>query len=347
ADIYENNRALCKYVHSTSRGHEAIQLATGFLLKAQDYVSPYYRDESLMLGMGWRPYELMLQLLAKGNDPFTGGRAYYNHPNSRREHFPQIIHQSSATGMQVIPATGLAQGIKYIEEQGLRTFPEPPVVLCSMGDGSVTEGEVSEAWQFAVLHRLPVIYLVQDNEWSISVTREEARNMDAYEFAAGFKGMERRQVDGSDFVAAYSSMSDAIAWVKQGRGPLLMHARVPLLGHHTSGVRKEWYRPEEDLAKHHLEDPGPKLKRILIERGISGSELERVEAEEREFVQREFDLAMAAPDPDPTMVGEHVFAPTPVTEEKGNRRPAGREKVAMVDAALHAMEEIMRQYPES
>jgi 2-oxoisovalerate dehydrogenase E1 component len=129
ADIYEANRPICKYVHSTSRGHEAIQLATGLLLEKEDWVSPYYRDESLMLGMGWRPYELMLQLLAKGEDPFTGGRAYYNHPNSRREAFPKIIHQSSATGMQVIPTTGVAQGIKYIERQGLKTYETPPVVV--------------------------------------------------------------------------------------------------------------------------------------------------------------------------------------------------------------------------
>src|SRR5690606_3450012 len=112
ADIYEANRQICQYVHSTSRGHEAIQLATGFLLQPEDFVSPYYRDESLMLGMGFRPYELMLQLLAKAEDPFTGGRAYYCHPNSRREEFPKIIHQSSATGMQAIPTTGLAQGIQ-------------------------------------------------------------------------------------------------------------------------------------------------------------------------------------------------------------------------------------------
>jgi 2-oxoisovalerate dehydrogenase E1 component len=112
ANIYEANRPLCKYVHSTSRGHEAIQIATGMLLKKEDYVSPYYRDESMMLGMGFRPYEMMLQLLAKADDPFTGGRAYYNHPNSRREQFPKIIHQSSATGMQAIPTTGVAQGIK-------------------------------------------------------------------------------------------------------------------------------------------------------------------------------------------------------------------------------------------
>jgi 2-oxoisovalerate dehydrogenase E1 component len=348
ADIYENNRPVCKYVHSTSRGHEAIQLATGFLLKPYDYVSPYYRDESLMLGMGWRPYEMMLQLLAKGDDPFTGGRAYYNHPNSRRENQPQIIHQSSATGMQVIPTTGVAQGIAYIESQKLKEFPEPPVVICSLGDGSVTEGEVSEAFQFAVLHQLPVIYLVQDNEWGISVSSDEARTMDAYEYAAGFKGMERVRVDGSDFAASYKTMKETIDFVRKERRPILVHAKVPLLGHHTSGVRKEWYRTEEDLAKHLKDDPGPKLrKKLLSIKGITEAQLDQIEAEEKEFIQREFDLAVAAPDPDPAGVSDHVFAPTPVTEERGTRTPAGKDRTVMVDAALHAVEEILRKYPEA
>ncbi|MFA6058510.1 MAG: thiamine pyrophosphate-dependent enzyme [Taibaiella sp.] len=347
ADIYEQNRPICKYVHSTSRGHEAIQLATGFLLKPYDYVSPYYRDESLMLGMSWRPYEMMLQLLAKADDPFTGGRAYYNHPNSRRENVPQIIHQSSATGMQVIPTTGVAQGIAYIESQKLKDFPEPPVVICSLGDGSVTEGEVSEAFQFAVLKKLPVIYLVQDNDWGISVSSDEARTMDAYEYAAGFKGMERVRVDGSDFEASYKCMQDAIAYVRKERGPILVHAKVPLLGHHTSGVRKEWYRTEEDLAKHGKDDPGPKLKKLLLERGVAEAELDKIEAEEIEFIKREFDMAVEAPEPDPATVSDHVFAPTPVTEEKGNRAPEGRERTVMVDAALHAVEEILRKYPEA
>lgn len=347
ADIYESNRSICKYVHSTSRGHEAIQLATGFLLKPYDYVSPYYRDESLMLGMGWRPYEMMLQLLAKGDDPFTGGRAYYNHPNSRREQVPQIIHQSSATGMQVIPTTGVAQGIAYIESQQLKTFPEPPVVVCSLGDGSVTEGEVSEAFQFAVLKQLPVIYLVQDNEWGISVSSDEARTMDAYEYAAGFKGMERMRVDGSDFEASYKGMQEAIDFVRKERKPILVHAKVPLLGHHTSGVRKEWYRTEEDLAKHGVDDPTPKLRALLLERGVAAGVLEAIEAEEQDFVRREFDLAVAAPDPDPATVSDHVFAPSPVTREEGTRVPAGKERTVMVDAALHAVEEILRAYPEA
>src|SRR6201992_1011127 len=118
AAIYEKNRPVCKYVHSTSRGHEAIQLATAFHLQPCDWVSPYYRDESLLLGLGFEPYQLMLQLLAKGGDIFTGGREYYAHPNSRAMDKPGIIHQSSATGMQAIPTTGIAQGLRYLETIG-------------------------------------------------------------------------------------------------------------------------------------------------------------------------------------------------------------------------------------
>ncbi len=348
AEIYDANRQVCKYVHSTSRGHEAIQLATGFLIQPCDFVSPYYRDESLMLGMGYRPYELMLQLLAKGTDPFTGGREYYNHPNIRRDGFPGIIHQSSATGMQAIPTTGIAQGIQYREKEKLSQYPVPPVTICSLGDGSVTEGEVSEAFQFAVLHQLPIIYLVQDNDWGISVSSDEARSMNAYEFAAGFKGMERMSIDGSDFVVSYTAMETAINHVRTHRSPMLVHARVPLLGHHTSGVRKEWYRTPEDLAKHYVDDPGPKLKTLLINTyKISEQELIAIEEEEIAFIQNEFDTAVAAPEPDPLTVTDHVYRPSPVTEEKGNRCPAGRDKVVMVDAALHAVEELLQDYPEA
>ncbi|GBL35270.1 2-oxoisovalerate dehydrogenase subunit beta [Filimonas sp.] len=369
AETYEDNRPICKYVHSTSRGHEAIQLALAFQLKPDDWVSPYYRDESIMLGMGWRPYEMMLQLLAKGEDPFTGGREYYNHPNSRRENYPKIIHQSSATGMQAIPTTGIAQGIQYIEHASASTslsmtsstslsMTDPtaltmtaavehkPVVVCCFGDGSITEGEVSEAFQFAALKQLPIIYLVEDNDWGISVSSDEARTMNAYEFIQGFKGIERLQVDGSDFEASYEVMENAIHYVRENRKPILVHARVPLLGHHTSGVRKEWYRTEEDMAKHLKNDPAPKLKSVLLKKGVSESELDSIEQEEKEFVLREFAEAVASPEPDASTVGNYVFLDTPVKEEKGERMPANGEKVVMVDAALHAIEEIMRIHPE-
>ncbi len=351
ADTYEANRAICKYVHSTSRGHEAIQIATGMQLQPWDFASPYYRDESMLLAMGFTPYELMLQLLAKADDPFSGGRSYYNHPNSRRPDKPRIPHQSSATGMQVIPATGMAQGVRYLEtiHANLQTGPngELPVVLCSLGDGSVTEGEVSEAFQFAVLKQLPVIYLIQDNDWGISVTAAEARAMDAYEYAAGFKGLERMRVDGSDFTASYAAMETAIGYVRQERKPILVQAKVPLLGHHTSGVRKEWYRTAEDLEKHAAADPVPKLRALLLKHGVTEATLQEIEQTAAEDIEAAFTAAVKAAEPAPDTVREHVFAPTPVTQEAGTRTPANGNKVVMVDAALHAVEEIMQQYPEA
>jgi 2-oxoisovalerate dehydrogenase E1 component len=357
ADIYEENRSICKYVHSTSKGHEAIQLALGFQLKSCDWVSPYYRDESLMLGMGWRPYEMMLQLLAKAEDPFTGGREYYNHPNSRRENYPKIIHQSSATGMQAIPTTGIAQGIQYLEkmanlkDQGSEKFnfennADKPVVVCCFGDGSITEGEVSEAFSFAALKQLPIIYLVEDNDWGISVSSDEARTNNAYEYITGFKGIERMQIDGSDFEQSYTCIENAIHYVRENRKPILIHATVPLLGHHTSGVRKEWYRNEDDLAKHEKNNPITKLYQVLIKKGISTEDLKAIEDEEKSFIEREFQEAVNASEPNPLTVSDYVFVDTPIKEEKGVRAPAGGEKVMMVDAALHAVEELMREYPE-
>src|ERR1051325_5968745 len=172
--------------------------------------------------------------------------------------------------MQAIPTTGIAQGIQYLErinspllKKG--TGGELPIVICSLGDASITEGEVSEAFQFAVLKQLPIIYLVQDNNWGISVSAEEARAMNAYEFAAGFKGMNRIQVDGSDFERSFEVMKEVCQFVRKERKPYLVHAIVPLLGHHTSGVRKEFYGSDEDWSEHLEEDPTPKLRKKLLD----------------------------------------------------------------------------------
>ena len=352
AQTYEANRQVCKYVHSTSRGHEAIQLATAFQLLPCDYVSPYYRDESMLLGLGFSPYTLMLQLLAKGDDIFTGGREYYSHPNYRGDDKPTIIHQSSATGMQAIPATGIAQGLQYLQTINSPLFKkgengESPVVICSLGDASLTEGEVSEAFQVAVLKKLPIIYLVQDNDWGISVASEEARTMDAYKFAKGFKGLQRISIDGSDFQESYEAMKKVVKEVRESSFPFLVHAKVPLLGHHTSGVRKEFYRTNEDLEKHAKDDPFPKLKKRLLHLGIDEKDLDEIEAIVADVVSQQFESAKSAPEPDASKVSEYIFASTNITEEKGERTPEGKEKVVMVDAALFAIREIMEDFPEA
>ena len=355
ADIYENNRQICKYVHSTSKGHEAIQLATAFHLSPCDYVSPYYRDESLLLGLGFTPLQLMLQLLAKGTDLFTCGREYYCHPNYRGNEKPTIIHQSSATGMQVIPTTGIAQGIQYKEKMFLLNQLEAPeskplvapVVICSLGDASVTEGEVSEAFQFAALHQLPIIYLVQDNDWGISVSADEARSGNAFHFIKGFNGISSISIDGSNFEESYNAMEWVVSEVRMTRKPWLVHATVPLLGHHTSGVRKEFYRSDEDLAKHAERDPFIKLKDKLLFLGMDANILNDIEITTQNYVASQFAAAFAAPEPDAATVEDFVFIPTTVTEEKGIRTPVGKEKIMMVDAALFAIREIMELHPEA
>ena len=335
-----------RYVHSTSRGHEAIQLAAGLLLEPSDYASLYYRDESILLAMGFSPEELMLQLMAKANDPFTGGRSYYGHPCVKKEGFPTIPHQSSATGMQAIPATGMAHAIHYLESEGLGD-ENLPYVLCSLGDGSVTEGEVSEAFQMAALKQLPILYLVQDNEWGISATSKEMRAMDAYDFAAGFKGLKRMRADGSDFENSYEILNRAIGYIKRHRAPVLVHAKCPLLGHHTSGVRREWYRADEDLAKHQLNDPLPKLRRRLIRLGFDEDELKNIDQRSRDLVDESFENAKASPDPDVSEADMYTFVPTPITEEKGKRHKEGGETVVMVDAGLHAIDYLLKKHPEA
>ncbi len=347
AEIYDENRQICRYVHSTSRGHEAIQLAVGFQLKECDYLNLYYRDESILLGLGLQPYELMLQLLTRRDDPFSGGRTYYGHPSLKREGFPKIPHQSSATGMQAIPATGMAHGIQYLESANLLSEGEKPIVVCSLGDGSVTEGEVSEAFQMAVLKQLPIMYLVQDNNWGISAYADEMRAMDAYEFAAGFKGMKRYRIDGADFEECYEKTGEIMNYVRTKRKPALVHAKVPLLGHHTSGVRKEWYRSPDDLEEHLARDPLPRLRNVLLSYGVSEAELRKIEKDAVELADESFRKAVDAPEPDPSTITLHEFAPPAVTEEKGERTPEGKDPIIMVDAGLHAMNEILRDHPNA
>ena len=348
AEKYEENaKVTSKYVHATSRGHEAIQLALGMQLKPQDFVAPYYRDDSILLGIGMTPYELMLQVFAKKDDPFSGGRTYYSHPSLRRDDMPKIPHQSSATGMQAIPTTGVAMGIQYKEKEGLsEDFKgENPVVVCSLGDASCTEGEVSEAFQMAALKQFPILYLVQDNEWDISANSEETRAQDITHYAKGFKGIEVRTIDGSDFDTSYQTIQEVFEIMRKERRPFIVHAKVPLLGHHTSGVRKEWYR--DDLEEHGKRDPYPKLKKVVESLGYDTADIVNLESDVRKRVDEEYEKALNAEDPSPEDLTKHYFAPTPITEEKGEREPKGKEKTVMVDSALFAVREILDQHPEA
>jgi 2-oxoisovalerate dehydrogenase E1 component len=347
AEKYEANKEVTsKYVHATSRGHEAIQIALGMQLKPEDWVSPYYRDDSILLSMGISPYELMLQVFAKKDDPFSGGRTYYSHPSLKREDLPKIIHQSSATGMQAIPTAGIAMGVQYKEQQGLVDKDKAPsVVVCSLGDASCTEGEVSEALQMAALKQFPIVFLVQDNGWDISANAKETRAQDMSKYAQGFNGIELKTIDGSDFVSSYETVKSVFETVRSERRPFIIHAHVPLLGHHTSGVRMEWYR--DDLAEAKLKDPYPKLLSVLKQSGWTDEIIKVKEEAVKNEVDAAYDKALKAEDPDKNSLTDFIFAPTPIMEEKGERSPKGKKKTVMVDAALFAVREILQEHPEA
>lgn len=349
SDLYnEKIQLTSKYVHATSRGHEAAQLALALQLKPQDWVAPYYRDDSILLGIGMKPYDLMLQLFAKRDDPFSGGRTYYSHPSLKDDDKPKIPHQSSATGMQAIPTTGVGMGIQYKELMGLaEDFKgENPVVVCSLGDASITEGEVAEAFQMAALKQLPMLYFIQDNEWDISASSDEIRSGDASHYARGFKGLDVVTVEnGHDFMECFTALKRVITTIRKERRPFLVHLKVPLLSHHTSGVRMEWYR--DDLEDDKLRDPHPYFEAQLLDFGFSKAELDGIKASAKTLVLADFERAQQAEEPRPSDLTDHIFAPTPITEEKGERDPAGKERTVMVDSALFAMREILEKHPEA
>jgi 2-oxoisovalerate dehydrogenase E1 component len=366
SDFYEQNfRLVAKYVHAVSRGHEAVQIALGLQMLPQDILGPYYRDDAMLLAVGSTPYDLMLQLLAKRDDPFSGGRAYYAHPSLRDADKPLMPHLSSATGMQAIPMTGAAMGLWYKEQVGLsEDFGEnAPIVVCSFGDASITEGEVSEAFQMAVLKKLPILYLVQDNGWDISANAVETRAQNAAEYAAGFKGLETRSIDGADFEGCYTTIKEVIATIRRERRPFLIHAKVPLLTHHTSGVRAEWYR--DDFEEHQTRDPLPRLRNALLKAGIIEEAILDIENVAKERVANDFARAQKAENPTEKDLFTHIFALNPFTEEIGERSPNHQSSIkntpsaiphhqssiknnqsVMVDAALHAIEELMHKHPE-
>ena len=345
--VYEDNfKVVSKYVHATSRGHEVIQTALGMQLLPQDYLFPYYRDDAMLLSIGMTPYELMLQVLAKKDDPFSGGRTYYCHPSLRDDDKPKIPHQSSATGMQAIPATGVAMGFWYKEAEKLSSYKpqDAPVVVCSLGDASVTEGEIAEAFQMAALKQLPILYLVQDNGWDISANAAETRAQNAAQYAAGFHGLEAISIDGTDFEQSYNTIKEVLEKIRTQRRPFLIHAKVPLLNHHTSGVRMEFYR--DDLKQARSEDPYPKMLALLLQQGATKAEIQTIEKDIESRVQQALNSAIAAEDPSAEDLFTHDFAPTPITQEVGERTPKGADKVVMVDCALFAIEELMAKHPE-
>lgn len=352
SDTFANHKADCPYMFATSRGHEAIQIATGLQLQSCDWLSASYRDDSLLLSLGFSPYELMLQLLGKKNDPFSGGRTYYSHPSSKDPGKPSILPHSSAAGMQAIPATGLAHALQIAEETGsmkLRKTKDGqlPIVVCSMGDVAPTEGELSEALLLAAQQQLPVVYLIQDNINHALSRKEEHPNNGSYDWACIGKGLERLKCDGSNFAESFLTMLRATQIARIERKPVLVHATISQKSFQSYELKRGSDRYQKRREDRPQLDPVGILRNVLLESGISEDDIRQIEQAVQKRVEHDFSRALLSEDPDPATVDEHIFAPTPIREEMGTRTPQRGKEISMEEAALRAIEELMTAYPES
>jgi 2-oxoisovalerate dehydrogenase E1 component alpha subunit len=292
-------------------GHEGCQVGTGYALQAgKDVWVPYYRDLAIVLLAGFTPYDVFLGLFAKRDDPSSGGRQMPNHWGSRRL---GIISQSSPIATHVPHAAGIAYAIKLRGEGA--------VVGCWFGEGATSEGDWHEGLNFAGIHRLPVVFVCENNHYAISV--HQSKQMAVQDVAAraegyGFPGVV---VDGNDALACFAAMREAADRARAGDGPTLIECKTYRFQPHTSDDDDRSYRSREEVeqARHH--DPIFHLAAYCKQHGIlDDGAIETMWDEIRADVAAAAKRAWEAPDPEPGSLGRHVFAEPPDPEGAG---PAG------------------------
>jgi 2-oxoisovalerate dehydrogenase E1 component len=324
------------FFHIGTSGHEAVQVATAFAMKpGHDWAYPYYRDMAFSLGFGYTVEEIFSEALHRATGPSSGGFAmpfHYGHKKWR------IIAQSSPTGTQYLEAVGTALGaVKDGTDE---------VVYVSSGEGSTSEGEFHEAVNWAARERLPVIFLIQDNQYAISVTKKEQHAAESvYHLVSGYEGLNRYEVDGCDFIASYETAVDAVAKARKGEGPSLILAHVVRLLPHSSSDDQRKYRPEEELARDRARDPLPRLEQYLVENKILTQEkIKQLQQEVLARIDRAAEAAEAEPQQDPANLLKYVYSPNIIVPKDGFVEPEHKgDKIVMVDAINHAMFEEMER----
>jgi len=279
-------------------GHEGCQIGTAWALeRGRDVWLPYYRDLGVVLVAGMTPYEVFLGLFAKADDPASGGRQMPAHWSSRRL---GIISGSSVIGTQVPHAAGIAYAVKYRGEDA--------VVATWFGEGATSEGDWHEGLNFAGIHRLPLIFVCENNRYAISVEQSKqmaVANVADRAPAYGFPGVV---VDGNDVLACFAAMKEAVARARAGQGPTLIECKTYRFQPHTSDDDDRSYRSREEVeeARHH--DPVLLLAGYLTGQGLARDEEIASMAEEvKADLDADIDKAWNAADPDPATLTRHVF----------------------------------------
>ena len=295
-------------------GHEAINVAAGLAMKpGYDWFYTYYRDRALCLQLGVTPYEMLLQAVGAADDPASGGRQMPSHWGKKELN---IVTSSSPTGTQFLQAVGAAEAayrFESIEELKDRDdlFKRDEVVLVCSGDGTTSEGEFWEAINTAANLGLPVIFLVEDNEYAISVPVEvQTAGGSISRCMSGVPGLHIEEVDGCDTLASYEVMARAVDRCRRRKGPVLVHAHVVRPYSHSMSDDERLYRPESEREAEAERDPVVGFARFLIDEGIlDETELEKLKQEVDEEIQEAVDRAIERPQPDPDTASLYVYSP--------------------------------------
>ncbi len=327
------------FFHIGGSGHEAAQIGTAFAMKpGYDWAYPYYRDMAFALSFGFTVEEVMLDALHRAKNPSSGGFAMPFHWGQKNWN---LVAQSSPTGTQYLQAVGTAIGsVKEGKDE---------VIYVSSGEGSTSEGEFHEALNWAARERLPVIFLIQDNKYAISVHKKGQHAADSvYHLASGYEGLHRYEIDGCDFIASHETALDAVEKARKGEGPSLILAHTVRLLPHSSSDDQRKYRLEADLALDRERDPLPRLEKYLVENKIlTQSEITKLQIEVLNEIDSAVEVAEADEQQDAANLLKYVYSPNVVIPKEGfSEQEHKGNKIVMVDAINHALAEEMEYNPK-
>ncbi len=336
----------------SSAGHEALQLAAASVLRpGSDWFFPYYRSRALVLGLGLTPLQLLLEAVGSAEAPFSGGRQMPSHWGGKELN---IVSQSSATGTQWVEAVGCAEaGIYYrgmpASRQTKARFEQDEVVCVTGGDGSTSQGEFFESLNTACNARLPVLYLIEDNGYAISVpVEEQTPGGNISRLVSGYPNLFREEVDGTDLLASVETLRRAVAHCRERRGPALVHGHVVRLHPHSVSDDQKLYKTPQEQAGEQARDPLRKYSEFLLEEGIMDRrELQSIEDTAEREVNEAAEQALRAAAPSAGSARLHVYSPTvdPTSADFDKPAALSGEPRTMVDQLNACLRDEMRRDP--
>ncbi len=326
------------FFHIGGSGHEIAQTATALAMRpGQDWAYPYYRDLAFALQFGYTIEEILLEALHRKGGPSSNGFAMPFHYGRKQS---RIIAQSSPTGTQYLGAVGTAMGaVKEGKDE---------VVYVSSGEGATSEGEFHEAVNWAARGKFPVIFLIQNNKFAISVpVSDQLAGESVFGMVQGYKGLHRYRVDGCDFKEVYDVAAEAVAIARRGDGPSVIEADTVRLLPHSSSDDQRKYRDPKDLEEDRKNDPIPRFEQLLIDRRLATQEdLDGIRRELKDRIDRAADAAEERPIPDGSDLERYVYSPNVIVPVDGFTESEHRGgKVVMIDAINHALAEEMAHNP--